>query len=53
MGTESIPLSFHALGISGQIAARDLWAHQDRGEIKDGHLVKVPAYGSALLKLGK
>jgi alpha-galactosidase len=53
MGQESIPLSFASLGISGQIAARDLWAHKNLGQIKNGHVVLVPVHGAALLKLGK
>jgi alpha-galactosidase len=53
MGQESIPLNFASIGITGQIAARDLWAHKNLGEIKNGHLVVVPTHGAEMLKLGK
>lgn len=52
-GTESIPLHFQSLGISGQINARDLWAKKNLGLIKDGYVVNVAGHGAALLKLGK
>jgi len=53
LGAESIPLNFQSIGISGEITARDLWAHKNLGLIKNGHTINVTGHGAAMLKLGK
>lgn len=45
-------LDFHAMGLNGAVAARDLWSQRDLGRIDDRHVFDVPAYGVVLLKLG-
>lgn len=39
------------LGIGGQARVRDLWAHKDLGEFRDGYKTLLPAHGSALLRV--
>ncbi len=46
-------LAFAALGLHGQVAARDLWTHADLGRIDAQHAFEVPAFGVVMLKLGR
>lgn len=39
------------LGLSGKAAVRDLWAHRELGEFRDGYQADIPAHGSILLKV--
>ncbi len=39
------------LGITGKAAVRDLWAHKELGEFRDGYQTRIPAHGSVLLKV--
>jgi len=39
------------LGLSGKAEVRDLWAHQDLGQIAKGYRTQIPAHGSVLLKV--
>jgi alpha-galactosidase len=50
-GAVWIALPFHAIGVTGQVAARDLWKHKDLGLIQDGYKVQVATYGATVLKL--
>ncbi|HUA81502.1 MAG TPA: glycoside hydrolase family 27 protein, partial [Dyella sp.] len=49
----SATLDFKALGLRGAVAARDVWAHRDLGQIDDRHVFNVPSLGVVMLKLGK
>lgn len=39
------------MGVSGDMAIRDLWAHADRGHSNDHYSAEVPSHGVVLLKL--
>jgi hypothetical protein len=39
------------LGLSGKAAVRDLRAHRELGEFRDGYQADIPAHGSILLKV--
>lgn len=39
--------------LKGKPVVRDLWAHTDRGKIKDGYVAEVPAHGVVLLRVSK
>ena len=39
------------LGLSGKAEVRDLWTHQDLGQIAKGYRTQIPAHGSVLLKV--
>ncbi len=39
------------LGLAGEAAVRDLWAHKDLGEFRDAYKTQLPAHGSVLLKV--
>ncbi len=41
------------LGLSGKHATRDLWAHADRGKIKDLFEAEVSAHGVVMLRVSK
>ncbi|MFL6438068.1 MAG: glycoside hydrolase family 27 protein [Terriglobales bacterium] len=47
----TIATSLAALKIQGIVSARDLWTHNDRGQIRDQLSAEVPAHGVALLRL--
>ncbi|WP_233840748.1 glycoside hydrolase family 27 protein [Dyella sp. 2HG41-7] len=49
----SATVDFKALGLHGEVTARDLWAQRDLGEIDDKHVFSVPSLGVVMLKLGK
>ena len=40
-------------GLTGAQPVRDLWLHQDLGDFTDALATDLPAYGVALLKVGK
>jgi hypothetical protein len=44
-------LNLSAAGWHGPAMARDLWAHQDIGEIREHYTVMVPAHGVVMLRL--
>ena len=46
-------LSLTQLGLSGNYAARDLWAHTDLGNLSESLSVTLPAHGVAMLRLHK
>ena len=39
------------LGLNGNAAVRDLWAHKDLGTFPSGYSTRLPAHGSVLLKV--
>lgn len=39
------------LGLKGEAAVRDLWAHKDMGTYPSGYSAHLPAHGSVLLKV--
>jgi alpha-galactosidase len=41
------------IGISGAHRVRDLWAHQDRGEVSGEFAAEVPAHGVVLIKVSQ
>jgi len=49
--TDRIALPFHAIGITGQADAYDLWAHKDLGLISNGYEVAALSGGARMLKL--
>ena len=44
-------LNWKTLGLSGNYAVRDLWAHADRGKAADGFSEAVPGHGVVMLRL--
>lgn len=48
-----ITLRLAALGWHGSASARDLWKHQDIGEIRDDYTAMVPGRGVVLLRLSR
>ncbi|TAM94559.1 MAG: glycoside hydrolase family 27 protein, partial [Rhodanobacteraceae bacterium] len=46
-------LDFKALGLHGQVSARDLWQHASIGAVDARRVFDVPAFGVVLLKLGQ
>lgn len=46
-------LDFKALGLHGQVSARDLWRHASVGAVDARRVFDVPAFGVVLLKLGQ
>jgi alpha-galactosidase len=44
-------LDLQALGLTGPVAARDLWKQQEIGRIAGTKTFEVPAYGTVLLRL--
>jgi alpha-galactosidase len=49
----SAKLDFKALGLSGPVAARDLWQHRDLGKIDGQREFDVPSLGVVLLKIDR
>jgi alpha-galactosidase len=45
--------SFSDLKLHGSHAVRDLWAHQDKGNVKDHFEAMVPSHGVVLVKIAK
>ena len=41
------------LQLSGEMKVRDLWAHADKGRVKDRFSAEVPPHGVALLRVSK
>jgi alpha-galactosidase len=39
------------LGLNGKADVRDLWAHRDLGNFRDGYRAEIPAHGSVLLNV--
>ena len=46
-----VKVSWKDIGIKGEAFVRDLWQHEDKGLFKDGYATKVPAHGTAILKV--
>ena len=42
---------WHALGITGRYAVRDLWLRKDLGLFNDKYAASVPSHGVVLLRL--
>ena len=55
LGKESatVRASFSDLKLHGSHAVRDLWAHADRGSVKDRYEAAVPSHGVVLVKIAK
>jgi hypothetical protein len=45
--------SFSDLKLSGTHEVRDLWAHADKGKMKDHFEASVPSHGVVLVKIAK
>ncbi|HEX7339821.1 MAG TPA: glycoside hydrolase family 27 protein [Rhodanobacteraceae bacterium] len=45
-------IDFKALGLTGKVAARDLWQHRNLGDIDATTVFSVPRFGVVMLKLG-
>jgi alpha-galactosidase len=39
--------------LKGKLTVRDLWAHLDRGKVKDQYVTEVPAHGAVLIRVSK
>jgi len=46
-------VSLSQIGLAGVQPVRDLWLHQDLGDFTDTFATDLPAYGVALVKLGR
>jgi len=46
-------VSWNDIELKGKFNVRDLWAHVDRGKIKDEYVAEVPAHGSVLIRVSK
>jgi len=55
LGKESamVMANFSDLKLNGSHAVRDLWAHEDKGKIKDKFEATVPSHGVVLVKIAK
>jgi hypothetical protein len=49
----TVTANFSDLKLSGSHAVRDLWAHADRGNVKDRFEAAVPSHGVVLVKIAK
>jgi alpha-galactosidase len=49
----TVTANFSDLKLSGSHAVRDLWAHADRGKVKDRFEAAVPSHGVVLVKIAK
>ncbi len=49
----TVTANFSDLKLSGSHAVRDLWAHADKGKIKDKFEASVPSHGVVLVKISK
>ena len=49
----TVTANFSDLKISGTHAVRDLWAHADKGKVKDKFEATVPSHGVVLVKIAK
>lgn len=49
--TLPVPVSLAELGLKGDVRVRDLWAHQDRGEVNGTFAPEVPFHGAGLYRL--
>jgi alpha-galactosidase len=41
------------IGVKGAHKVRDLWAHADRGKVKDEYTAEVPSHGVVMIKIAK
>jgi alpha-galactosidase len=41
------------IGVKGTHKVRDLWAHADRGKVKDEYTAEVPSHGVVMIKIAK
>ncbi len=48
-----VHLSFRAIGVTGPVKARDVWADKNLGTITDGYKLKPATHGVILLKITK
>ena len=46
-------VSWSDIELKGKFNVRDLWAHVDRGKIKDEYVAEVPAHGTVLIRVSK
>ena len=46
-------LNWSDIQLKGKLNVRDLWAHIDRGKIKDEYVAEVPARGTVLIRVSK
>jgi alpha-galactosidase len=55
LGKESatVTANFSDLKLTGSHAVRDLWAHADKGKVKDKFEAMVPSHGVVLVKIAK
>jgi alpha-galactosidase len=55
LGTSAaqVTANFSDLKLSGSHAVRDLWAHADKGKVKDKFEATVPSHGVVLVKIAK
>ncbi len=55
LGTEPavVTANFTDLKLTGSHAVRDLWAHSDKGKVKDKFEATVPPHGVVLVKIAK
>ncbi len=49
----TVTANFSDLKLSGSHAVRDLWAHADKGKVKDKFEATVPSHGVVLVKIAK
>ena len=49
--SDKMTVYFSHLGISGEVAVRDLWLREDLGDFRENYSVYVPAHGVVLVKL--
>jgi alpha-galactosidase len=49
--TSEVRVDFQALGISGPVRVRDLWARKDLGHFRDSFGQKLPLHGAGLYRL--
>jgi alpha-galactosidase len=48
-----VSVTWPALGLTGQLKARDLWKHQDVSLSGDSYTATVPKHGVLMLRVGK
>jgi hypothetical protein len=49
--TTTVPVSLSEIGFTGSVHVRDLWTHQDLGQVKGEFSPQVPFHGAGLYRL--
>jgi len=51
--SQLMAVKWNDLNLKGRHPVRDLWAHADRGKIKDLYEAEVPAHGTVMIRISQ